>query len=144
MAHPKDRSGISRRTLLKGAAGGALGIGAIGVLAGCENTTTAIGACEGDGTSPYVVPKPTGPGGLPLPRPDNSVTWAIVPANEPIADDLPDEQGPLTIYNYPDYIDPAARQGVREADRIARSRSQRTTPPRRPSPRSHPAPSGST
>ena len=58
--------------------------------------------------SPYVVPKPTGPGGLPLPRPDNSVTWAIVPSNEPIADDLPDEQGPLTIYNYPDYIDPAA------------------------------------
>ena len=24
-----------------------------------------------------VVPKPTGPGGLPLPRPDNAVTWAI-------------------------------------------------------------------
>ena len=111
MAHPKDRSGISRRSLLKGAAGGALGIGAIAALAGCENTTTPIGACEGESTSPYVVPKPTGPGGLPLPRPDNSITWAIVPTNEPIADDLPDEQGPLTIYNYPDYIDPAVVKG---------------------------------
>ncbi len=107
MAHPKDRSGISRRNLLKGAAGGALGIGAIGVLAGCENTTTAIGACEGDGTSNLVVPKPTGPGGLPLPRPDNAVTWAIVPDNEPIEDNVPDEEGPLAIYNYADYLDPA-------------------------------------
>jgi spermidine/putrescine transport system substrate-binding protein len=106
MAHPKDRSGISRRRLLKGAAGGALGIGALGVLVGCENTTTAIGAGE-DGSSNLVVPKPTGPGGLPLPRPDNSVTWAITSGNEPIADDVPDEDGPLAIYNYADYVDPA-------------------------------------
>jgi spermidine/putrescine transport system substrate-binding protein len=107
MTHPKDRSGISRRTLLKGAAGGALGIGAMGVLAGCENTTTPIGACEGDGSSNLVVPKPTGPGGLPLPRPDNAVTWAITSDNEPIADGVPDEDGPLTIYNYAEYLDPS-------------------------------------
>ena len=107
MAHPKDRDGISRRTLLKGAAGGALGIGALGVLAGCENTTTPIGACEGGGSSDLVVPKPTGPGGLPLPRPDNAITWAITADNEPIADNVPDENGPLGIYNYADYLDPA-------------------------------------
>jgi spermidine/putrescine transport system substrate-binding protein len=107
MAHPQDRKGISRRGLLKGAAGGALGIGALGVLAGCENTTTAIGACEGDGSSNLVVPKPSGPGGLPLPRPDNAVTWAITSDNEPIADGVPDEDGPLTIFNYADYVDPA-------------------------------------
>ena len=106
MAHPKDRTGISRRSLLKGAAGGALGIGALGVLAGCENTTTPIGACEGDGSSNLVVAKPTGPGGLPLPRPDNAVTWAITSDNQPIADGVPNEDGPLTIYNYAEYLDP--------------------------------------
>jgi len=98
---------VSRRRLLQGAAGGALGVGAIGLLAGCENTTTPIGACEGDGSSNLVVPKPTGPGGLPLPRPDNAVTWAITSDNEPIADGAPDESGPLGIYNYADYLDPA-------------------------------------
>jgi spermidine/putrescine transport system substrate-binding protein len=107
MAHPKDHKGISRRGLLKGAAGGALGIGALGVLAGCENTTTPLGTCEGDGSSNLVVPKPTGPGGLPLPRPDNAVTWAITSDNEPIADGVADESGPLTIYNYADYLDPS-------------------------------------
>ena len=79
----------------------------MGLLAGCENTTTPIGACEGGGISPLVVPKPVGPGGLPLPRPDNAVTWAITSGNEPIPDGVPDESGPLGIYNYADYLDPA-------------------------------------
>lgn len=106
MAHPRDRPGFNRRRLLQGAAGGALGVGALGVLAGCENTTTPIGACE-DGGSNLVVAKPTGPGGLPLPRSDNSVTWAITADNPPIADGLGDEAGPLQVYNYADYMDPA-------------------------------------
>ena len=46
------------------------------------------------------------PGGLPLPRPDNAVTWAITSDNEPIPDGVADEGGPLGIYNYADYIDP--------------------------------------
>ncbi len=107
MGHPQDGRGLSRRTLLKRAAGGALAVGGVGVLAGCENTTTPIGACEGGTSSPLVVAKPTGPGGLPLPRRDNSVTWAITDDNKPIDDGLPDEKGPLGIYNYADYIDPA-------------------------------------
>ena len=106
MAHPRDRSGLSRRRLLQGAAGGALGVGALGALTGCQNTTTPIGACE-DGGSNLVVTKPTGPGGLPLPRPDNSVTWAITDDNQPIADGVADEGGPLQVYNYADYMDPA-------------------------------------
>jgi spermidine/putrescine transport system substrate-binding protein len=106
MAHPKDRPGLSRRRLLQGAAGGALGVGALGALAGCQNTTTPVGACD-DGGSELVVAKPSGPGGLPLPRPDNSVTWAITDDNQAIADGLDDEGGPLQVYNYADYLDPA-------------------------------------
>jgi spermidine/putrescine transport system substrate-binding protein len=105
MAHPKDRPGLTRRQLLHGAAGTAVGVGAVGVLAGCQNTTTPIGVCD-DGGSDLVVSKPTGPGGLPLPRPDNSVTWAITADNQPIADGLPNENGPLNVYNYADYLDP--------------------------------------
>ena len=52
------------------------------------------------------MPKPIGPGGLPLPRPDNAVTWAITPENRPIPDGRPAEQGPLNLYNYADYVDP--------------------------------------
>jgi spermidine/putrescine transport system substrate-binding protein len=87
----------------------AAGLGALG-LAGCENTTTPIGTGDAAAASgevaKFVVPKPTGPGGLPLPRTDNSVTWAITDDNKPIEDGLKSELGPLKIYNYPDYIDP--------------------------------------
>ena len=106
MAHPKDRPGVTRRQLLHGAAGGVVAVGAGGLLAGCQNTTTPIGACEGGGLSPLVEPKPTGPGGLPLPRPDNSVTWAITDDNQPIADGRQNEGGTLRVYNYADYLDP--------------------------------------
>jgi len=105
MSHPKDRPGLTRRQLLHGAAGSALGVGAMGLLAGCENTTTPIGGGSAQ-TSKFVVPKPTGPGGLPLPRPDNSVTWAITPDNPIIPEGTAVEKGPLTIYNYADYIWP--------------------------------------
>ncbi len=112
MAHPKDRSGLTRGQLLRGAAAAAVGVGAAGGLAACENTTTPIAVgCETDGAggsgSPLVVPKPVGPGGLPLPRNDNSVTWAIVDGNPKIADGLPPEGGTLRLFNYADYLYPA-------------------------------------
>ena len=109
MEHPRERSGLTRRRLLHRAAGSAVALGAAGFLAGCENTTEPIGAGAGGPTGPaakLVVPKPIGPGGLPLPRPDNAVTWAITPENRPIPDGRPAEQGPLNLYNYADYIDP--------------------------------------
>ena len=113
MPHPKDRSGLTRGQLLRGAAVAAAGVGVAGGLAACENTTTPIGVgCEpgadgGGGGSALVVPKPVGPGGLPLPRTDNSVTWAVVEDNPPIADDLPPETGAtLRLFNYADYLWP--------------------------------------
>ena len=110
MSHPRDRSRINRRQFVRLAAGSAVGLGAAGALAGCENTTAPIGASSGGlsgEAATLVVGKPTGPGGLPLPRPDNAVTWAITETNKPIADGRPPERGPLNVYNYADYIDPA-------------------------------------
>ena len=112
MKHPKDRGpgGINRRQLIQRSAATAAGLATAGLVAGCENTTTPIGAEAAGPTgaaAELVVQKPTGPGGLPLPRIDNSVTWAITEDNKPIADGKTPEAGPLKIYNYADYIDPA-------------------------------------
>jgi spermidine/putrescine transport system substrate-binding protein len=110
MSHPRDRSRISRRQFVRYAAGSAAAVGGAGALAGCDNTTTPIGAAAAGPTgaaAELVVAKPTGPAGLPLPRPDNSVTWAITDANKPIPDGRPTEGGPLRVYNYADYVDPA-------------------------------------
>lgn len=86
---------------------GAAGVGGAAFLAGCENTTTPIGACDtGEGTTSFAEPKPVGPGGLPLPRPDNSVTWKILDDNQPIADGMK-PSGVLALYNYADYLDPS-------------------------------------
>src|SRR5438132_10580977 len=105
MPHPRDRSGLTRRQLLQGAAGSALAIGGVGALAGCENTTTPIGG-GGGVNSKFVEARPLGPGGLPLPRPDYAITWAITPDNKPIPDGRKPERGPLRVYNYADYIWP--------------------------------------
>jgi spermidine/putrescine transport system substrate-binding protein len=111
MPHPKDRSGLTRGQLLRGAAAAAAGVGVAGGLAACENTTEpiAVGCEPGEGGSgsSLVEAKPVGPGGAPLPRTDNSVTWTIPQDNQPIAADLPPETGgTLRLFNYPDYMWP--------------------------------------
>ncbi|MFY9579717.1 MAG: spermidine/putrescine ABC transporter substrate-binding protein [Gaiellaceae bacterium] len=110
MGHPKDRRALTREQLLRRAAGSAAAVSGIGLLAGCENTTTPVGAGAQGPSGPagkLVVAKPTGPGGLPLPRPDNAVTWAITDTNKPIPEGRSTERGPLRVYNYADYLDPA-------------------------------------
>jgi spermidine/putrescine transport system substrate-binding protein len=104
--HPRENRGLTRTQLLRRAAVGAAGVGGAAFLAGCENTTTPIGACDTGQGNEFVEPKPVGPAGLPLPRPDNSVTWRILDDNPPIADGVK-PSGVLTIYNYADYLDPS-------------------------------------
>src|SRR3954467_4243672 len=109
--HPRE-SGMSRRQLLRRSAVAAGGLTVGGALAGCENTTTPIGAADAaagvsKAAAELVVAKPLGPEGLPLPRPDHPVTGATPNNNKPIADGVKPEAGPLTIYNYADYLDPA-------------------------------------
>lgn len=110
MPHPKDRPGLTRGQLLSGGAAAVVGLGATGALAGCENTTTPIGACEpGEGgglVAKLVEPKPVGPGGLPLPRNDSSVTWAIADDNPLLPEGRKPEGGTLRLFNYADYIWP--------------------------------------
>jgi spermidine/putrescine transport system substrate-binding protein len=108
MAHPKDRTGMTRSQLLRGGLGAAILAAGGGVLAGCEDTTTAIGACDTGGTtSKLIEAKPVGPLGLPLPRTDNSVTWALLDDNRTIPSGQGGEGGTLRLYNYADYINPA-------------------------------------
>jgi spermidine/putrescine transport system substrate-binding protein len=69
MTHPKERpNSLSRRgLLLRGAGAVAAFYGAGGVLAACGNTTGVPGSTSASGGL-------TGPGGLPLARPDRRVT----------------------------------------------------------------------
>jgi spermidine/putrescine transport system substrate-binding protein len=109
---------MTRRGFLRGAAASAVGVSAAGGLTGCENTTTPIGSNAGGPTgeaAKLVVPKPVGPGGLPLPRPDNAVTWAITAENRGIPDGRPVERGPLRVYNYADYLDPVVLKRFQRA-----------------------------
>jgi len=109
MAHPRDGRGLTRRQLLARGGVAAAALSTTGLVAGCENTTEPVGSVGGGlsgEAAKLVVQKPLGPGGLPLPRPDNAVTWAITAENRPIKEGRPPERGPLRLYNYADYIDP--------------------------------------
>ena len=96
--HPKERRGHTRRDLLARAGGAALGLSSAGsLLAACSNSTSPGGGSSVAGQ------EPTGPGGLPLARPDKRVTlprW-----EQPIASNLqPETGGTFEIFNYPDYL----------------------------------------
>jgi spermidine/putrescine transport system substrate-binding protein len=81
-------------------AGGAL----VGPLSGCarkSSTSTGGSGAVGSGGGPSTL------GGLRIASPDNPVTWAIAPGNQPIAAGLTPEKGAtLKIYNYADYLNP--------------------------------------
>ena len=51
---------------------------------------------------------------LQIASPDNPVTWPIADDNQPIADGLSPEAGPLLLYNYADYIGPAVVKSFEE------------------------------
>ena len=83
---------------------------AAGLLAGCENTTEPIGASGGRPRAPPRSSSSRSRSARAACRcrgPDNAVTWAITDDNPPIEDGRPAEGGPLNIYNYADYLDPA-------------------------------------
>ena len=83
-------------------------MGVAGVTAGCQNTTTRSAPAKAAGGRRAQARRPAADrtDGLPLPRPDYSVTWAITDDNPPIKDGLKPEGGTLQVFNYADYIWP--------------------------------------
>src|SRR6516225_10757929 len=97
--HPRegwteDRRGlITRRGFLKGSAGAALLAGGAGPL---------LEACSAAGTSGALTS-----GGIPLPRPNNPVTWPIYKDNPAIKSGLaPEQNATLRIFNWVAYLNP--------------------------------------
>ncbi len=87
---------FDRRALLRNAALLGISVPALSaLLQACADSPTGSGGGTGDG-------KP-----LQIASPDNPVTWPISDDNQPIADGMPPEKGPLLLYNYADYIGPA-------------------------------------
>jgi spermidine/putrescine transport system substrate-binding protein len=96
--HPKERYGpLSRRDfLLRSAAAATVLSGSGSLLAACSSETTPEATTGASG-------EPTGPGGLPLARPDKRVTMPLW--EDPIESGLePETGGTFTVYNYPAYL----------------------------------------
>jgi spermidine/putrescine transport system substrate-binding protein len=73
-----------------------LALGAGSALSACSDTTVP------GGQDPHLAP-----GGLPLARPDHPVSLPIYPDNPAIASGLQPESGPLQLYNWAEYVNPA-------------------------------------
>ena len=102
--HPREgwtedrrQDGLSRRGFLKqGAAAGLLASGASSLLAACSSGTTS-GTTSGNLKS----------GGIPLPRPNNPVTWPLSADNTAIKSGLaPEKNATLRLFNWVAYINP--------------------------------------
>jgi spermidine/putrescine transport system substrate-binding protein len=88
---------LSRRNFLRNAALTAVATPSVGAfLASCSSAGGAL-------------PGSTATAALKLASPKNPVTWPIAADNQPIADNMtPEKNATLRLYNYADYIDPAA------------------------------------
>ena len=87
-------SGPSRRDFLRGGAASAVLLGGAGSLLAACSSSSSPGASS-----------PLTSGGIPLPRPNNPVTWPIFSDNKPIKSGLAAEKGAtLKIYNWVAYV----------------------------------------
>ena len=96
--HPRERRSTRRHFLFSSA-------GSIAALSGADALIRAAGAlAASDGA-------PIGPGGIPLARRNFPVTLPIYSDNEPIASGKSPEKGPLNVFNWSDYVNPATVKG---------------------------------
>jgi spermidine/putrescine transport system substrate-binding protein len=90
------RPGLSRRSFLRQSAGAGVLLGGAG---GIGSLLAACGSGSSGNSGPIVS------NGIPLPRPDNPVTWPMFSANKPIKSGLLPEKGAtLKIYNWVAYV----------------------------------------
>ena len=97
--HPREgwtedrRAMVTRRGFLKQGVGAGLLLGGAGSLLEACSSTSSSG--------------PLTSGGIPLPRPNNPVTWPLFKDNPAIKSGLPPEQGAtLRIFNWVAYLNP--------------------------------------
>ncbi len=108
-ARPVSRRGLLNWAVLAGV-GGSMTACARATPGSTAGATTAgsiapTGASGGTSVAPSPSPSPS----LLIASPDRPVTWPILPDNPSIADGAVPEQGAkLQLYNYVDYLDPAA------------------------------------
>src|SRR5215510_14264826 len=100
---PAAATALDRRTLLRNAALLGISVPALSaLLQACADPPT--GTTGGGSTTQK----------LEIASPDHPVTWPISDDNQPIADGLQPESGPLLLYNYADYIGPAVVKAFEE------------------------------
>jgi spermidine/putrescine transport system substrate-binding protein len=89
------RTGLSRRSFLARSAGAGLAMGSLGALLdACSASSGGSGSAA-----------PLTSGGIPLPRPDNPVTWPLFKDNQAIKSGLLPEKGAtLKIFNWVAYV----------------------------------------
>jgi spermidine/putrescine transport system substrate-binding protein len=101
--HPRERPTTRRQFLIRAGT-------VVGTLAGAD---ALLSACGGSSKSGAFVPPTTtngkliGPGGIPLARRDQPVTLPLYDDNVAIDSGLDLEAGPLNVFNWASYINPA-------------------------------------
>lgn len=98
--HPRERPTTRRRFLIRAGV-------VLGTLSGADALLTACGGSANSAATTGAGGALMGPGGIPLARRDNPVTLPIYSGNEPIASGLSLEKGPLNLFNWAAYINPA-------------------------------------
>jgi spermidine/putrescine transport system substrate-binding protein len=92
--HPRERRTTRRQFLFTSG-------GTVAALTGGDALVRAAAAlAAGEGV-------PLGPGGIPLARRGHPVTLPIYSGNGPIASGMSPEKGPLNVFNWSDYVNPA-------------------------------------
>jgi spermidine/putrescine transport system substrate-binding protein len=116
--HPRERPTTRRQFLIRGgmAVGALSGVDAL--LSACGGTAKSA-ATTGNGGGALM-----GPGGIPLARRDHPVTLPLYKDNEPIDSGMNLEKGPLTLFNWSAYINPAT---VRQFEKEFNVKVQITT-----------------
>ena len=100
--HPREQRTSRRQFLIRAGA-------VVGTLSGADLLLSACGGSAnsapttGTGTNGV----PVGPGGIPLARRDHPVTLPLYSDNAAIASGLDVEKGPLELFNWAAYINPA-------------------------------------
>src|SRR5689334_17280854 len=91
--HPRERR-VTRRRFVARSGGALVGLLGADALLGLADALAASGP-------------PMGPGGIPLARRNHPVTLPLYGDNKPIGSGKSPEQGPLEVFNWSAYINPA-------------------------------------